>query len=154
MAWVQEEVYVLTAFFKDDSYSDPSEEFFAKTFEEAEKKQAELLEDDEYEDVLISDEKQEREFWYTKEELEKKTDLILIDDVITETVKDRKFKKVSFWNDNGRYSCLVGFDAVIPEKGSMMQFSRLIEQRDRFAKLISELNEPKMPMPNKRHRGR
>lgn len=71
MAWVQEEVYVLTAFFKDDSYSDPSEEFFAKTFEEAEKKQAELLEDDEYEDVLISDEKQEREFWYTKEEFKR-----------------------------------------------------------------------------------
>lgn len=63
MAWKTKMVYVLTAFFADDSYSDPSEEFFAETWEEAVRKKAELLEDDMYEDVIISDDKEAREFW-------------------------------------------------------------------------------------------
>ena len=69
MAWEKKMVYVLTAWFanfEESGYSDPSEEFFADTFEEAERKKAELLEDPEYEDVWISDERQEREFWASK----------------------------------------------------------------------------------------
>lgn len=66
MAWKKRMVYVITAWFKnfeESGYTDPSEEFFADTWEEAERKKAELLKNDEYEDVWISDEKQEREFW-------------------------------------------------------------------------------------------
>ena len=60
--WQKRMVYVITAFFKSDEYSDPSEEFFADTWEEAEAKKEELLCDDEYEDVYISDDMEEREF--------------------------------------------------------------------------------------------
>ena len=63
MSWVKKEVYVVTAWFKDDSYSSPSESFFADTLEEAERKKEELLEDPTYEDVWISDEPEEHEFW-------------------------------------------------------------------------------------------
>ena len=66
MAWKKRMVYVITAWFanvEESGHTDPSEEFFANTLEEAERKKAELLKDDEYEDVWISDEKQEREFW-------------------------------------------------------------------------------------------
>lgn len=66
MAWKKKMVYVVTAWiadFEESGYLDPSEEFFADTWEEALQKKAELLEDPEYEDVWISDEKVEKEFW-------------------------------------------------------------------------------------------
>lgn len=63
MVWVKKEVYVITAWFKDDSYSSPSEEFYAHTLKEAEQKKEELLLDEEYEDVWISDEPEIRELW-------------------------------------------------------------------------------------------
>ena len=61
--WEKRLVYIVTAWFKDDSYSSPSEEFVAETYEEAERLRDELLLDDEYEDVWISDEPEEREMW-------------------------------------------------------------------------------------------
>lgn len=64
--WEKRMVYIITAWFRDDCYSSPSEEFYANTYEEAERKRLELLEDDEYEDVWISDEPEEREFWRSK----------------------------------------------------------------------------------------
>lgn len=67
MAWKKKMVYIITAWyanFEESGYTEPSEEYYADTLKEAERKKAELLEDDEYEDVWISDEKEEREFWY------------------------------------------------------------------------------------------
>ena len=66
MAWKKKMVYVVTAWFanfEESGYSDPSEEFYRETLEEAEALKKRLLEDDEYEDVWISDEKVEKEFW-------------------------------------------------------------------------------------------
>ena len=66
MAWQKKMVYVLTAWyanFEESGYPYPSGEFYADTLEEAERKKVELLEDEEYEDVWISDEKEERELW-------------------------------------------------------------------------------------------
>lgn len=65
MAYEKKMVYVLTAWFKDDSYSSPSEEFYAESWDEAERKKKELLQDPEYEDVWISDDMEERELWKT-----------------------------------------------------------------------------------------
>lgn len=94
MAWKKKEVYVITAFFKDfeeSGYDSPSEEFFADTLEEAEYKKAELLKDDEYEDVLISDDKQEREFWVrTLEDMIKRAESIRNDQKLNDEQKDRK----------------------------------------------------------------
>lgn len=66
MAWKKKMVYVLTAWFEnfeESGYTEPSEEFYADTMEEAECRKAALMETGEYEDVWISDEKEEREFW-------------------------------------------------------------------------------------------
>ena len=63
MAWEKKMVYVVTAFFKDDCYSSPSEEFITDTWEEAVKLQKELQADEDYDEVFISDEKEEREVW-------------------------------------------------------------------------------------------
>lgn len=63
MAWEKKRVYVITAFFADDSYSSPSEEFFADTLTAAERRKKELQQDSDYEDVVISDEPEEREIW-------------------------------------------------------------------------------------------
>lgn len=89
--WKPKEVYIVTAFFKDDSYSSPSEEFFADTIEEAERKRAELLEDPEYDDVMISDEKEVREFWqWSLDELIRQADKIREDQALSSYKKDVK----------------------------------------------------------------
>lgn len=66
MAWKKKMVYTITAWianYEESGYAYPSETFYRKTLEEAEALKARLLEDPEYEDVWISDEKEEREFW-------------------------------------------------------------------------------------------
>lgn len=66
-AWEKKMVYVLTAWLVEDeeegNYSSPSEEYFADTLKDAERLKEELLEDSSIDDVWISDEKEEREFW-------------------------------------------------------------------------------------------
>ncbi len=60
------DVYVITGFFRnfeETGYDSPSQEFYAETIEEAEKTKMEMLDTDEYEDVLISAEPEPREFW-------------------------------------------------------------------------------------------
>lgn len=63
MAWKKKLVYVVTAWFRDfeDGYSEPYDEFYAESLDEAEKLQSELYEFYEYEDVCISDFLEERE---------------------------------------------------------------------------------------------
>lgn len=76
MAWEKRKVYVVTILLADEdeegeplNWTNPSEEYFANTFEEAEIMKDKFLrgEDPFYgdlvEDCYISDEKEEREFW-------------------------------------------------------------------------------------------
>ena len=66
MAWKKKMVYTITAWianYEESGYAYPSETFYRGTLEEAEALKARLLEDPEYENVWISDEKEEREFW-------------------------------------------------------------------------------------------
>lgn len=66
MGWMKKHVYVITAFFAnfdESGYQDPSEEFYAATYDRALKKKAELEANEEYEQVIISDGPQERELW-------------------------------------------------------------------------------------------
>lgn len=66
MAWKKKMVYTITAWianYEESGYAYPSETFYRETLEEAEALKARLLEDPEYENVWISDEKEEREFW-------------------------------------------------------------------------------------------
>lgn len=66
MGWVKKHVYVITAFFanfEESGYQDPSEEFFAATYDRALKKKAELEANEEYDQVIISDGPEERELW-------------------------------------------------------------------------------------------
>lgn len=58
MAWEKRKVYRIAAWSKN---SEESEDFYAESIEAAEKKKAELMED--YEEVWISDEMEEHEFW-------------------------------------------------------------------------------------------
>lgn len=64
--WKKKMVYAITAWFanyEESGYSEPSETFYRDSIEEAKALKERLLEDPEYEDVWISDEKVEREFW-------------------------------------------------------------------------------------------
>ena len=76
MAWEKKKVWVVTIYLADKdeegediNWSSPSEEYFADTYQEAEKMKQRFLagEDECYgdliEDVLISDDMEEREFW-------------------------------------------------------------------------------------------
>lgn len=60
MVWI---VTAVLADFEESGYLYPTEDYYAETYEEAEKLRAELLEYPEYEDVWISDEPEEREFY-------------------------------------------------------------------------------------------
>ncbi len=63
------EVYVITGFFRDfeeTGYDSPSQVFYADTLEEAEKMKTELEATDEYEEVIISEDPEIREFWVGK----------------------------------------------------------------------------------------
>ncbi len=73
--WAKKRVYVLTAFLCDVdeegeplNWSEPYEEHFAESMEEAEKLRQKLLESDDYDNVIISDEKEQREFWVSRKE--------------------------------------------------------------------------------------
>jgi len=76
MAWEKKKVYVITIILADVdeegeplNWTHPTEEYFADTLEEAESKKEYFMQGkdpfygDLIEDCLISDEKEEREFW-------------------------------------------------------------------------------------------
>lgn len=66
MGWMKKHVYVITAFFanfEESGYENPSEEFYAATYDRALKKKAELESNPEYDEVIISDGPEERELW-------------------------------------------------------------------------------------------
>lgn len=73
--WAKRNVYVLTALLRDAdedgeplNWSEPYEEYTAESMEEAEKLRQELLENDDYSNVIISDAKEQREFLISEKE--------------------------------------------------------------------------------------
>ena len=63
----KKDVYILTAFFSEESGLEGSEEYYADSYSDIERVKAQIYEDypDEVDEIIVSDDKEEREFFQT-----------------------------------------------------------------------------------------